>query len=153
MAYADRDLRWPADAGPGATVGVAGALRRPRAKPGAEFDWPAYLRRRGTAMELSVHRIRATGRRRGGPLGAIDSARRRAERGLSAGVSTAHANLARGMVLGQDEGVSEVVREDFRRSGLAHILAVSGQNVMLLCALALPFLMAANAGPHTRAAR
>ena len=38
------------------------------------------------------------------------------------------------MVLGQDEAIDEGVREDFRDSGLAHLLAVSGQNVMLLAA-------------------
>jgi competence protein ComEC len=152
MAYADRDLRWPAGAGAGLEFEVAGSLRRPRSKPGADFDWPAYLRRRGIAVELNLDRLRTTGRRRGGLLGAIDAARRRAERGIAAGLSRPRAALARGMVLGQDEGVSESLREDFRRSGLAHIMAVSGQNVMLLCALALPFLMVSGAGPRVRAA-
>ena len=41
------------------------------------------------------------------------------------------------MVLGQDEQLTEDVREDFKRSGLAHVLAVSGQNVMLLAMLVL----------------
>ena len=41
------------------------------------------------------------------------------------------------MVLGQDEAIGEDVRDDFRRSGLAHLLAVSGQNVLLLCTLVL----------------
>jgi len=152
MAYADRDLRWPAGAGAGLEFEVAGSLRRPRSKPGADFDWPAYLRRRGIAVELKLDRLRTTGRRRGGLLGAVDAARRRAERGIDAGLSRPHAALARGMVLGQDEEVSEALREDFRRSGLAHIMAVSGQNVMLLCALALPFLMVSGAGPRARAA-
>ncbi|MDX6571165.1 MAG: competence protein ComEC, partial [Gaiellales bacterium] len=35
--------------------------------------------------------------------------------------------------------------------GLSHVLAVSGQNVMLLCALALPLLGWLGAGPRTRA--
>ena len=56
------------------------------------------------------------------------------------------------MVLGQDERISESVREDFRASGLAHLLAVSGQNVMLLAALALPLLMLAGLGVHGRLA-
>jgi competence protein ComEC len=43
------------------------------------------------------------------------------------------------------------VRDEFRGSGLAHLLAVSGQNVMLLAALALPLLAAARAGPTVRA--
>jgi competence protein ComEC len=122
MAYVDRELRWPTSNGPGVSLRVAGTLRRPRLRRGADFDWPAYLRRRGIALELRLHSLRGTGGRRGAALGAIDAARSRAERRLAAGMSRAHADLARGMVLGQDEGVAEVVREDFRRSGLAHIL-------------------------------
>ncbi len=41
------------------------------------------------------------------------------------------------MVLGQDEGLDRAVQEEFQRSGLAHLLAVSGQNVMLLALLVL----------------
>src|SRR4051794_29249154 len=54
------------------------------------------------------------------------------------------------MVLGEDERVDKLERQDFRRSGLAHVLAVSGQNVMLLCLLALPLLHLAGAGPRAR---
>jgi competence protein ComEC len=39
-----------------------------------------------------------------------------------------------GLVLGADEDLSEEAREAFRASGLAHVLAVSGQNVALLAA-------------------
>ena len=39
------------------------------------------------------------------------------------------------MVLGDDEAVDEGAIEDFRRSGLLHILAVSGENVVLLCSM------------------
>ena len=74
----------------------------------------------------------------------------RAERAVAAGLPPPDAALARGMVLGQDEAIAEGVREDFRESGLAHLLAVSGQNVMLLVALALPLLAAAGLGPRGR---
>ncbi len=60
------------------------------------------------------------------------------------------AALARGMVLGEDEAISEGVRQDFRDSGLAHLLAVSGQNVMLLVALAMPLLALLGLGPRAR---
>ena len=66
--------------------------------------------------------------------------RRRAERAVAAGLPRREAALARGMVLGQDEQIDETTRQDWRDSGLAHLLAVSGQNVMLLVALALPLL-------------
>jgi competence protein ComEC len=40
-------------------------------------------------------------------------------------------------VLGEEQGLSERLRTDFRASGLYHLLAVSGQNVMLVAAGAL----------------
>ena len=56
------------------------------------------------------------------------------------------------MVLGQDERIDESIRQDWRDSGLAHLLAVSGQNVMLLVALAVPLLALARLGPRARGA-
>ena len=76
--------------------------------------------------------------------------RERAQRAVASGLPSSEAALARGMVLGQDEAIAEGVREDFRASGLAHLLAVSGQNVMLLVALALPLLAVAGLGPRGR---
>jgi competence protein ComEC len=47
------------------------------------------------------------------------------------------AALARGFVLGEDDLVDARTVEDFRRSGLSHLLAVSGENVTLLALLAM----------------
>ncbi len=117
---------------------------------GDSFDFAAYLRRRGIAGELLLDEARATGRRRGGIAHVLDVMRERAQRAVVAGLPPPEAALARGMVLGQDEAIAEGVREDFRASGLAHLLAVSGQNVMLLVALALPLLAVAGLGPRGR---
>ena len=53
---------------------------------------------------------------------------------------------------GSGRGDLLALRADFRDSGLAHLLAVSGQNVMLLAALAAAPLSAAGLGPRARAA-
>lgn len=50
------------------------------------------------------------------------------------------AELARGFVLGEDEGIDAKTKEDFTRAGLSHLLAVSGENVTLLALLAMPLL-------------
>ena len=84
--------------------------------------------------------------------GALDRVRRRAEVGLARGLPAKEAALLRGMVLGQDERLSEAVRTDFQRSGLAHLLAVSGQNVVLLAMLALAAGMVAGLGLRARLA-
>ncbi len=68
--------------------------------------------------------------------------RERAAAGLGRGMPSREAELARGFVLGEDERVDGVTVEDFRRSGLSHLLAVSGQNVVLLALLAMPVLAA-----------
>ena len=66
--------------------------------------------------------------------------RERASEGLGRGMPAREAALARGFVLGEDEGVDARTEEDFRRAGLSHLLAVSGQNVTLLALLAMPLL-------------
>ncbi|HEX6603217.1 MAG TPA: ComEC/Rec2 family competence protein, partial [Solirubrobacterales bacterium] len=64
----------------------------------------------------------------------------RAADGLGHGMPAREAALARGFVLGDDDEVDAATKEDFRRSGLSHLLAVSGQNVTLLALLAMPLL-------------
>lgn len=68
--------------------------------------------------------------------------RGRAEAALGKGMPDREATLARGFVLGADEQVDEQTTDDFRRAGLSHLLAVSGQNVALLALLAMPVLAA-----------
>ncbi len=79
-----------------------------------------------------------------------DEIRGRAEGGLGRGMPAREAALARGFVLGEDEEVDATTVEDFRRSGLAHLLAVSGQNVALLALLAMPLLAALGMPLKTR---
>ena len=144
--------RLPPDAGAGTELRISGSLRQPEPPEADGFDLGAYLRRRGVAGELQADTAVATGGRRGGAAGLLDSARRRGERSLAAGLESGPGALARGMVLGQDELVDPTTKDDFRASGLAHLLAVSGQNVMLLAALALPLLAAAGMAPAGRVA-
>jgi competence protein ComEC len=69
-----------------------------------------------------------------------DEIRARAADGLARGMPARETELARGFVLGADDGIDARTEEDFRRAGLSHLLAVSGQNVTLLALLALPVL-------------
>ncbi|HEX5375826.1 MAG TPA: ComEC/Rec2 family competence protein, partial [Solirubrobacterales bacterium] len=74
----------------------------------------------------------------------------RAVGALGRGMPAREAELARGFVLGDDERIGEATVEDFRRSGLSHLLAVSGQNVALLALLAMPLLAALGMPLRTR---
>ena len=119
---------------------AVGTEVRVRGRLGPAPLWrSAALARRGITMVLEAERIAVVGRR-GGLPGRIDGIRIRAEDALERGMPEREAALARGFVLGQDDRIDAATREDFRRSGLAHLLAVSGQNVILLCLLAWPLL-------------
>jgi competence protein ComEC len=83
-------------------------------------------------------------------LGHRDEIRGRAERALGNGMPAREAALARGFVLGEDENIDAATVEDFRRAGLSHLLAVSGQNVALLALLAMPLLAAFGMPLRTR---
>ncbi len=152
LARLSDDKRWPKGAGPGAELAVHGRARRPGPKRDERFDFAAHLRRRGVAGELEVENVAATGRTRGGLEGALDRARTRAEQGMGSGLPPPLAALARGLVLGRDEALDPLVRDDFRRAGLAHLLAASGQNVVLLAALAFPLFAAIGLGHRARIA-
>jgi competence protein ComEC len=73
-------------------------------------------------------------------IGQSGGIRARAAAELGEGMPQREAALARGFVLGEDEEIDAGTKEDFRRAGLSHLLAVSGQNITLLALLAMPFL-------------
>jgi competence protein ComEC len=79
-----------------------------------------------------------------------EAIRSRASAALGRGAPAREAALARGFVLGEDDEVDPGTSEDFRRSGLSHLLAVSGQNVALLALLANPLLAALGIPLRTR---
>lgn len=93
------------------------------------------VERAGAVVELRAESLAATGGARGGVDGALDRVRDRAGAALAVGMSEKQSALARGFVLGQDDAIDPATREAFKRSGLSHLLAVSGQNVMLLAIL------------------
>src|SRR4051794_3742407 len=95
----------------------------------------AWLRPRNVHAILKADRVVATGRARGGLAGTLDGVRQRAQEALRRGVPAPESALLRGMVLGQDEALGDRTRNDFQATGLTHLVAASGQNVMLLCAL------------------
>ncbi len=120
----------------GAEVSAAGTITEP--PPWLEEN----LRLHGVARILKAQRISLTGGRRGGIEGRIDAIRTRAEQALGRGMPAKQAALVRGFVLGEDDQNSPSVTQAFQRSGLAHHLAVSGENVVFLMVLAGPLLAA-----------
>lgn len=113
------------------------ATGRSEAVPEWRSDW---FERHGVRSVVAARRVEFTGQERGGISGAVDSVRINAEESLGVGMRPVESALARGFVLGQDQTIPSATEDEFRRSGLSHLLAVSGQNVVLLSILAWPFL-------------
>lgn len=131
----------------GAEVLADGVIATP--EDGFERSW---AERAGALVELRSDVLRPTGGARGGLAGALDGVRTRAEAALAGGMDGDEAALAQGFVLGRDDRVDPGTREAFQRAGLSHLLAVSGQNVMLLAALGTAIFALFGAGLRTRLA-
>jgi competence protein ComEC len=136
-------LRLPPGRSPpqGALLDLTGEIRPPRAAEGG-FDERTWLRRHGVHVVVAASRWRVVGHR-GGIAGFADRLRAQLARTMAPGVRGERRAVIAGIVLGEDEGLSEDLRTRFRASGLYHLLAVSGQNVALIAggALALAWLV------------
>ena len=116
----------------GARIRVLARIAAPRG-PSHGFDERTWLRRQGIHVVLHIDRIQVIGRR-GGLGGVADRLRRWLARASTPGLAGRRRGLVVGIVLGDDTGLSDDLKTAFRRSGLYHLLAVSGENVVLLAA-------------------
>lgn len=119
----------------GGVLDLLAEIRLPHG-PRNGFDERAWLGRQGIHVVLRGDRWRLVGRR-GGVWGLADRLRSRLLRSTGLGLEGERRAVLEGVVLGEDGGLSEELRQRFRASGLFHLLAVSGQNVALVAGAAL----------------
>jgi competence protein ComEC len=115
----------------GAILEATVRITEPRTAEDGGFDERRWLARQGIHVVARARSWEQIGKR-GGIAGLGDGLRDRVEAAVGRGTTGLRRALVLGVVLGEDEGLSETVREDFRASGLAHLLAVSGQNVAFI---------------------
>ena len=115
----------------GAQLSLRGRRRAPR-PPHGGFDERAWLARRGIHAVLRAGDDWRVVGRRGGLAGLGDKLRRHLETSIASGLRGERRAVIAGIVLGEDEGLTEELRDEFRASGLYHLLAVSGQNVLFI---------------------
>lgn len=116
----------------GALLEATVRIAEPRAERSG-FDERAWLARQAAHVVLHASSWREVGRR-GGIGGLGDRLRERVEHAVGRGTDGVRRGVVLGVVLGEDEGLPREVQDDFRASGLYHLLAVSGQNVAFLAA-------------------
>jgi competence protein ComEC len=125
----------------GAILEAVTTVRLPR-PPKNGFDERTWLRRHGIHVVLRADRWRQVGRR-GGLGGVADRLRAALAGSIAPGLTGERRGIVEGVVLGDEQALPEELRQRFRASGLYHLLAVSGQNVVLVAggALALAWLL------------
>jgi competence protein ComEC len=114
----------------GARLMLLGQLREPRG-PSNGFDEKTWLRRHGIHAVLRADGWRVVGRR-GGLGGIADRLHGWLARDGVPGLSGERRAVLEGVLLGEDQGLSDSLRQHFRASGLYHLLAVSGGNVAVV---------------------
>jgi competence protein ComEC len=106
----------------GARLRVLGTLRAP-----ADYE-RTWLRRHGVHVVLRASSVRVV-RLRGGLADRLHAWLAHAS---TPGLTGERRAVLEGVVLGEDGGLSETLRQRFRASGLYHLLAVSGGNVIVV---------------------
>ena len=134
----------------GDRVELRGSVRpAPGQRNPGGFDYAAYLARRGTCCVMYVgdgRNVRVETGSRGAVLDLVVTARRHIRGQIARFVpSDPGRAVLRALLLGDRSGITEGQRDRFARTGLMHLLAVSGLHVflvgMVLYTLLRPLLM------------
>ena len=132
---------------PGEQVEVEGTLRAIRPQGGGFAE---YLRDRGLAATVSTSSIDVLEHPASPVLRLANAAREALRRGTGVALPRREAELLLGLAIGDTSGMDPEVEEDFRASGLGHLLAVSGSNVAMFLAPLLAVAAAMRASSATR---
>ncbi|HEX2181318.1 MAG TPA: ComEC/Rec2 family competence protein [Rubrobacteraceae bacterium] len=116
--------------GVGDRVRVDGDISRPETGEDG-FDYAKYLATKNVSAVVEATSVWPVD----GDMGWIGRVHRRTDVALGYGLHPREAAVVRGMVLGDRSLIPEELEEDFQRSGITHVLAISGQHVAVLAAV------------------
>jgi competence protein ComEC len=107
-----------------------------------DFDYRGYLAHQGIYTIMYYPRIEVLAIDKGyKPLTWIYSLRSRLSQSLARVLPEPQAGLAQGIVLGIRANIPESLKNDFTRSGTAHLLAISGVNLTIMAGILLSALL------------
>lgn len=116
-----------------------------------DFDYRAYLAKDDIYGTFFFPKVEKVGEDKGGRLVLVLSKIKHAfEEKIDRALPEPHAAFLKGLTLGERESLPEELVEDFKRTGVTHIIALSGYNITLvanffiwtLLAFTLPFRFA-----------
>ena len=116
--------------GVGDRVRFSGEIERPEVGEDG-FDYGRYLLTRRVSGIMYAGGVWPVDEERG----TVGQMHRATDLSLGHGLRPREASVVRGMVLGDPSRIPEDLEEAFRRSGVMHVLAISGQHVAVLAAM------------------
>ncbi len=136
-------IRW------GHRLRVAGTVA-PATAVGSPSWWRRYLARNAITGRLRLRTLHVVGTR-GGVVGVRDDLRNVAHDGAGRGHDGDVRELVRGMTFGGGGELSDDTEEAFRDAGISHLLAVSGQNIVIVSGAVFALLLAVGLRRRTAA--
>ena len=118
----------------GTEIEITGQLETP--PEGETFNYKAYLARQGVHSLMARPELAILGERQGHPFyQAIFDLKAQAQATITQLIPNPQAALLTGILLGNDNGIPPDLAEDFRITGMTHIIAISGFNISILIAI------------------
>lgn len=128
LAYVDSV---PSNLKPYAQIEMSGALiKAPQKRWGQDFDYGFYLESQGIWSRWSVDSLRIVGRHNPKGIAVLRNS-------LEARIDTlfpTHSAVVKALILGEKNELRPQIQREFQRSGLSHLMAVSGLHVGILLA-------------------
>ncbi len=125
----------------GDSVTVSGTLKIPEAFTtdlGRTFNYPGYLQAKGVQYQISFAELSVSEENSGNPvLAALFGFKQSLMTKIEESLPEPMAGLGEGLLLGVKQSLGEELEADFRRTGIIHIVVLSGYNVMLIVAFVL----------------
>ena len=128
----------------GDRVSVTGRLVEPEAfitDLGREFNYPGYLRAQGIGYRMSFASIEVLESRQGHPIMSFLLAMKATfMQALEVVLPEPQVGLGEGLLLGVKQALGDELETAFRKTGIIHIVVLSGYNVMLVVAFVTTIL-------------
>lgn len=125
----------------GEVVTVHGVLKKPESFTtdlGRVFDYSGYLKARGVEYQISFAEVEVTDSGKGNPfMRLLFLVKQQFITSLQNIIPEPAVSLGKGLLLGVKSALGEDIEQDFRRTGIIHIVVLSGYNVMLVVAFIL----------------
>jgi len=118
----------------GTEIEISGRLETP--PEDEDFNYKAYLARQDIHSLMVLPTVTVLAENQGNPFyHTIFTFKRRAQETIARLIPNPQAALLTGILLGNDNGIPPDLAEDFRATGMTHIIAISGFNIAILVAV------------------